>query len=227
MERVLTRFQLEFQRGFRVGRAVGMFLGGLSAREVGRQCGMDHKTVSKWVQRFRLRQARFGVTTGRPKLASERSHRYLMRLADRHHLATVTELLNLWRERVSRFTAYRMLKARGLRFCRKFKKPFISDLNAQRRLRWAMRKSIRREDYWNRLVFSDETMIRRISDRSRGVWRRRGTGLNRDLVNATVRGGGGGLLLWGAVWHGGRSRLQILRQRVTGASYIRTLQVCN
>ena len=45
-----------------------------------------------------------------------------------------------------------------------------------------------------------------------------------DLVQRTLQAGAGSVHVWGAIWHGGRSALQILLQSVNGESYCQILE---
>ena len=57
---------------------------------------------------------------------------------------------------------------------------------------------------WKQVIWSDETKINCIgSDGMRWAWKKAGEGLSDRLVRATVKFGGGSLMMWGCMaWQG-------------------------
>ena len=51
------------------------------------------------------------------------------------------------------------------------------------------------------------------------VWRQPGELLNDDVVIPRVQGGGGSVLVWAAIWTGGRSQLFVVQVSLTGSVY--------
>ena len=56
------------------------------------------------------------------------------------------------------------------------------------------------------------------------VWRLRGERYRDDLVQRTLQGGKDSVHVWGAIWHDGRSCLQILHQNVNGEIYCQVMR---
>jgi transposase len=80
------------------------------------------------------------------------------------------------------------------------KKPFISEKNRKARLKFAEEHVGWTQNEWNRVLFSDETKFNRMgSDGKAYVRRRPGEEFLPMCTKATVKGGGGSLMFWGAM----------------------------
>ena len=95
-------------------------------------------------------------------------------------------------------TVKRILKAQGLNGRIRIKKPRLTKRHKKLRLKFAKKyKSWKKED-WEKVIFSDETRISRIgSDGKRYIWRKVGETLSNRIIEPTVKGGGGNIMIWG------------------------------
>lgn len=89
----------------------------------------------------------------KPIKTTSRSNRLLFRLARVHHLTS--ELMWMWRERVSVNTVYRHFRARGMRKRKRLICPLLTAQHREARLRWCMTRIIWRKAC-SRVVFCDE-----------------------------------------------------------------------
>ena len=98
------------------GRAIGIWEAGLSMRQISQRVGVAVQTISDWKSRYVVEG---NVTrrrrSGRPRQTTERSDRFLVRLAKKHRLLSAPALLQQWKERVSRWTVRRRLLDKQLR----------------------------------------------------------------------------------------------------------------
>ena len=83
-----------------------------------------------------------------------------------------------------------------------------------------MQRSLWRQPQWDRIVWTDESRfcLRVINGRLR-VWRLPGERFHDDVVIPRVQGGGGSVLVWAAIWTGGRSELLHVQGNLTGLVY--------
>lgn len=210
---------------FTVGRAIGMLQSGKSIHFVSEFLHVSRRTVSRWYRQF-LAEENFvrKKASGRPKKTTPRGDRLLRRIASNNRRASSTLLVRLWGENVSRWTLKRRLGSFGLRQYRCPLKPFLSPENRQMRYRWAQNHVFWRLERFQEVIWSDESRFRLFSNDGRiRVWRFRGERYRNDLVNMTAQTGGGSVHVWGAIWHGGRSILQVLYQSVNGERYVEVL----
>jgi transposase len=219
---MVDSFNVAFQRG----RAIGLHEAGVSFTNVARYVGASRRTVLRWWRVFvQTGSVRQKEKAGRARKTTERGDRILTRLAKRHRFATARELLDYWQQQVSIWTVYRRLREVGFRRRRALKRPLLTLRHRQLREQWAMQHSHWRQPQWDRIVWTDESRFcLRVIDGRLRVWRQVGERLRDDVVIPRVQGGGGSVLVWAAIWTGGRSRLYVTQLSVTGVLYRRVLE---
>lgn len=212
---------------FTVGRAIGMLQCGKSQSFVANVLNVSRKSVRRWYACF-LRDGAVvrRKSTGRPQKTTQRSNNLLRLLAISNRFASCPLLLRLWGEHVSLFTIRRRLGTFGFKQYRSPLKPFLSPDNRIRRYQWAQNHVFWPINRFFKVVWSDESRFRLLVNDGRvKVWRTRGEDRYRnDLVVRMTQAGGGSVHVWGAIWHDGRSQLQILRQTVNGERYCQIIQ---
>lgn len=211
---------------FLVGRAIGFIECGRSIAFVARHLNVSRTSVRRWLREFRNSgHVARRKSPGRPHVTTPRSNRLLGRIARFQRFCSAPMLLQLWGERVSSSTLRRRMKALGYRQYRAALKPFLSEANRQARYRWCQNHVFWPPLRFQRVIWTDESRFRLlINDGRVRVWRQRGERYRQDLQKRAMQGGGGSVHVWGAVWHDGRSVLQILHQTVNGELYCRVLR---
>ena len=137
-----------------------------------------------------------------------------------NRFASSSKLISLWGEPVSRYTVVRRLAKTGLKKYRCPLKPFLFVASKTARYQWCQRRVTWRHQQFQRVAWSDESRFRLFTNDARvRVWRHRGERLRSDLIRPRIQGCGGSIHVWGAIWHGGRSNLQVPRQSISGQSY--------
>ena len=144
---------------------------------------------------------------GRKKLTTPRQDRIIIKesLRDRRKTSKqmARELETDFGISLSSRTVRRRLQGSGLKYCRAKKKPLLTAAARRKRLLWA--KENRNRD-WGRVLFSDESRYSLVSDRPVCVRRRKGEEYLPECLNPTMKHGGGGIMVWGAlpgvVWDG-------------------------
>ena len=153
--------------------------GGYSGRKITVMLGINLATVQKFLKRFRLRNSMENKQrSGRPGKSSDRTDRQLMRLVKterRKNLKDIT--INLLNEKtpvkISESTVKRRLKFFGFKRRVVKKKISISDANRFKRRAWCRAKlHYTVNNYWRKIIFSDETQICNGKHSKVHVWRR-------------------------------------------------------
>src|SRR5215469_147372 len=97
-------------------------------------------------------------------------------------------------------TVRNALKEAEMKGASKQKKPLLASRHIKARLEFARKYKDWTVDDWKRVVWSDETKINRFgSDGRKWCWRERGSSLKSNHVQATVKFGGGSLMMWGCM----------------------------
>ncbi|GFW59676.1 transposable element Tc1 transposase [Trichonephila clavipes] len=88
------------------------------------------------------------------------------------------------------------------------KKPFISERNRRKRLDFAKSRVNLSDEFWNTVIFSDESKFNIFwSDGRQHVWRKPNTELEKQHLTPTVKYGGGSVLVWSCMAANGVGKL--------------------
>ena len=105
------------------------------------------------------------------------------------------------------------------------KKPFISKKNVKLRLEYAKNFVNKTEDFWKTVIFTDESKFNIFgSDGRRFVWRRENTALELKNLKATVKHGGGSVMVWGAMSAGGVGNIVFVETTMDKNHYLNILK---
>ncbi len=178
---------------------------------------ISHNTVAKVVQTFK----KYGTATisqrrpGRPRKLTPRQERLLMRRVEENRHASSLQLSKEVESQtgvtISRNTIRRTLQRNGMHGCRPRKKPFLKPRHKKARLEFARAHADKDEDYWDSILWSDETKINVFgTDGFKTVWRRKGEEYKEKCMVPTVKYGGGSVLMWGCMSAAGVGELHFI-----------------
>ncbi len=175
---------------------------------------ISQNTVAKVVQIFK----KDGTATisqrhpGRPRKLTTRQERLLMRRVEENRHASSLQLSKEVERQtgvtISRDTIRLTLQRNGVHGCRPRKKPLLKPRHKKARLEFARAHADKDEDYWDSILWSDETKINVFgTDVFKTVWRRKGEEYKEKCMVPTVKHGGGRVLMWGCMSAAGRRAL--------------------
>ncbi len=167
---------------------------------------ISQNTVAKVVQTFKKDRT---VTIsqrrpGRPRKLTPRQERLLMRRVEENRHASSLQLSKEVESQtwvtISRDTIRRTLQRNGMHGCRPQKKPLLKPRHKKACLEFARAHADKDEDYWDSILWSDETKINLFgNDGFKTVWRRKGEEYKEKCMVPTVKQGGGSVLMWGCM----------------------------
>ena len=162
---------------------------------------------------------------GRKRLSSQRADRKLVQLCVNNRRAPSEVLRQQWLAygvTSSARTVRRRLWDAGLKSRHPRKKPLLTPAMKQKRLEWANRYSSWTSDNWSKVVFSDESSLHILDDRTTRIRRRQGEEYNEDCIIRTVKHPLS-VMVWGAISVRGTSRLHIVEGTMRKEQYIQVL----
>lgn len=166
--------------------------------------------------------------SGRPKVSGARDDRLLVRASIQNRKLTVPALRLAWQQAgvtASDTTVRRRLSAAGLNGHVAVKKPLLTARHRQLRLEFARRHEQWSWVDWSCVLFTDESKFNMFQTDGRVYIRRRtGERFNDDCVVPTVKFGGGGVMVWGAMTYRGTGMLTKVDGRLNGPGYVNILQ---
>lgn len=147
----------EFDRG----RVVGAHDAGISERRIVDMYGFARTTVDRVIKDYEERGfTKAAPRSGKPPKLQEDDKSRLLEIVEDNHLASLSEITaqmrNIILDDVSESTIRRALHTEGYFGRVGMRKPFISEINRQKRLLWANERLSWRKD-WNFITWSDKS----------------------------------------------------------------------
>jgi len=162
------------------------------------------RVLSKTDKRFIIRQIKIDPKTSAPKITAALENRGV-------HVAISTV------RNVCHKNGYHGRVVR--------KKFWINETNRKKRLEFAKQHLNKSQEYWNTVLFSDESKFNIFnSDGRRTVWRKKNTELDPKNLIPTVKHGGGSVLVWGCMSATGVGKLHIINGIMDHKMYIEILK---
>uniref|UniRef100_A0A8C5M9G9 Transposase n=1 Tax=Leptobrachium leishanense TaxID=445787 RepID=A0A8C5M9G9_9ANUR len=137
---------------------------------------------------------------GRPRKTTVVDDRRILSLVKKTPFTTVGHIKNTLQEVgvcVSKSTIKRRLHQSEYRGFTTRRKPLVSLKNRKARLEFAKQHLTKPSQFWNKILWTDETKINLYqSDGKRRVWRRKGTAHDPKHTTSSVKLGGGSVMAW-------------------------------
>ncbi len=178
---------------------------------------ISQNTVAKVVQTFK----KDGTATisqrrpGHPRKLTPHQERLLMRRVEENRHASSLQLSKEVESQtgvtISHDTIRRTLQRNGMHGCRPRKKTLLKPRHKKARLEFARAHADKDEDYWDSILWIDETKINVFgTDGFKTVWRRKGEEYKEKCMVPTVKHGGGSVLMWGCMSAAGVGELHFI-----------------
>ncbi len=174
-------------------------------REIAKTLGVAKTTV--WnILKKKERTGELSNTKrpGRPRKTTVVDDRRILSLVKKTPFTTVSQIKNTLQEVgvcVSKSTIKRRLHQSEYRGFTTRCKPLVSLKNRKARLEFAKRHLKKPSQFWNNILWTDETKINLYqSDGKRRVWRRKGTAHDPKHTTSSVKHGGG-VGMYGCQWN--------------------------
>ena len=201
---------------------VSLLQSGLSYRQVADRLVLGYGTVQKIATVSGIERVR--PKRGRPSKLSETTKRSIVRnVCSGKYDTAVQAARDLQTDQgitVNPQTIRNVLKSKGLRARHKVKKPAISLRNRKKRLEFAKVHEHWTLADWSRVIWSDETKINRFaSDGRLWCWKRNDEGLSNRTTQATVKHGGGSVMIRGCMTANGVGDVKRIEGTMNGQVY--------
>ena len=133
--------------------------------EIGNELNIPRTTVESFLKRFReWGSAENHSRPGRPRKTSITSDQYLTRAALKETKLPLQEFKSACNISVSIRTLQRRLQTDGIRKWRAVKRALLTEKHAKNRLRWARKHQHWTAEDWAKVIWSDESAIKKNSD---------------------------------------------------------------
>lgn len=181
------------------------------------------------VQKILLKHQRLGTVADRPgrgrkRKSDHREDRKIIREIKKNPSITIREIKEKLNLSISDRVIRRRIAENGLKSHFARKRPFISQINKKKRLKFARAHITKPLEFWKSVVWSDESKFELFNKKRRQrVWRRSGEALQDKHLQPTVKHGGGNIMVWGCFSWFGVGNLAVINGIMTADGYIDVL----
>lgn len=178
---------------------------GKSLSEIGEIISRSRYTVRSIINRFKDSKSLTSCRrSGRPKKLTNKEERSVVNCIKKNPRTTSSELAagicEQFGKTVSTKTVRNIIHKAGYFSRIPRPKPFISKVNKAKRLEFANRYVNKETDFWDHVIFSDESKFNIFRNDGRElVWRKPNTALQKQNLLPTIKHGGGGVMVWGCM----------------------------
>lgn len=202
---------------------------GYSNRKIASIFGKTHTAINKVIITYN-EEGR--LTTkhrpGRPRITSTRLDKKIKNLSEHNPRLSApkikAKLQNEGHSTPSTDTIRRRLYEDGKhgRVARKL--PFVSKVNLVKRMKFYHENVLKPAEFWNRILWTDESMIRMKYSHGRVfVWRKAGEALSYKCATPTLKSLQKGVMVWGCISSYGVGKIVMLEGKVNATVYLKLL----
>lgn len=200
-----------------------------SLNEISQQIGRPRSTVQSIINRFCVtKSVKNKPRSGRPEILSKQDKHYILREIKKNPKISAPKLSADLQQRgstVSASTVRNICRKEGYHGRVPRKKFWVGKANRKKRLLFAQAHRDKGNDFWNKVIFSDESKFNIFgSDGRQMVWRQKNCELQPKNLVPTVKHGGGSVLVWGCMSSFGVGKLHIIRGKMDQYMYIDILK---
>ena len=196
------------------GQIIGALQHGASFVGAATAVKCNEKTARDTLKRFTTQPT--NVTKkrpGRPLTYDDRFERKLLRFVRPNPKATYAQIKSALDTYLSHDVLYRILKKHGLTNWMCKKRPFLSEAVAKKRLAFALEHKDWTYEEWATIIFSDECSVERGAGAQRTwAFRTPQQKWSKEFIDTYKKGHDISVMVWGAIWVGGRSEIFIMNR---------------
>lgn len=199
---------------------------GDSLRKIALDFNISAEGVRKIVHRLQQNgTAENQPKSGRPRKTTRKQDRVIVREVKKNFFVSTKQLKSDLNLPIQETQIRARIKEAGFAGRISRKRPFISKINAKKRLAFAKQFKNKSPDFWKKVVFSDESKFElRCCNRRKYVWRKQGECFKSTVITPTVKHGGGSVCVWGCFSANGVGNLHFIDGILTGAGYVNILE---
>lgn len=203
---------------------------GKSVRKIAEMVNCPKSTIQDIIQRFKTsKSVENKPKSGRPKLFSHADERWIVQQVKKDPCLSApklaSEVSQYLGKAVNAETIRSVLRKQNFHGRVARKKPFISKQNKKKRLEFAKMNKIMDLSFWSKVLYSDESKFNIFrSDGRHYVWRKPCTEMKQSHVKATIKHGGGSVMVWGCMSAAGVGNLHFIEGNMDQHQYLRILK---
>lgn len=201
-----------------------------SIRDIAKMVDRSHSTVYDVIKRFKT----YGNVGNQPrsscrKILSQYEERWILREIKKNPKVSAVQLAKeikiYFKKSLHPETVRNVLRKHNLHGRVARKKPYISEVNKKKRKDYAQQHINKDYSFWSKVIFTDESKINMFgSDGKTYVWRKPNEALNPKNLCASMKHGGGSVMVWGCMSAAGPGQLHIIEGIMDQNMYLEILK---
>uniref|UniRef100_A0A3Q3J790 Tc1-like transposase DDE domain-containing protein n=1 Tax=Monopterus albus TaxID=43700 RepID=A0A3Q3J790_MONAL len=208
---------------------VAAYESGKGFKKISKDFEISHSTVRKIVYKWRAFKTTANMPrSGRPSKFTPRADRKMLKEVSKNPKMSSRDLqqaLATVDVEVHASTIRKRLHKFNLHGRRARRKPLLSKRNIKARLTFARENVDKDQDFWNNVLWTDESKIELFGHQSRGhVWRKPNIAFQEKNLIPTVKHGGGSVMVWGCFAAAGPGQLTIIESTMNSTVYQKVLE---
>lgn len=196
--------------------------------QIGNDLHIPRQTVLSFLKRLNQRQSTENLhRSGRPRKTTATADRWLVRTALAETRLPLKELKSICNIPLSTRTIQRRLEEENIRKWRGVKRALLDNNHAKQRLEWARKHQHWTIEQWARVVWSDESAIKKNSDtKTVWVWRHQNQREKYLPINVVGKKRDGGLsqMVWGCFAGNKLGPLVFIDENINASVYSTVLE---
>lgn len=206
------------------------YYNGKTAKELAEMFNIKLRTIYNIIKRAeKENRLHLNNSTGRPPKLNRRDQSKILKKIEDNPQTSLRQLaLNIKNDchkEVSHETVRKVLKIHKYSSHVARKKPLLSAVNIEKRLNFSIANVTNAAEYWNDVIFCDETKIMLYQhDGPSKVWRKPKSALQQKNIIPTVKFGKLSVMVWGCISSKGVGELRIFNERMTKEYYLDILK---
>lgn len=200
---------------------IKLYLEGNSFRQIGNTIGRHYSTVYSIIKKY-TSTGDLGSNhqqAGRPKLLTPREERNLIAsVAENPKISSsvlCSNILETAGKKVCPQTVRNCLHSAGYHGRVARRKPYVSEINKQKRLAFARLHINEPDSFWENVIFSDESKFNIFGyDGPPKVWRKVNEAMKETNLIPTVKHGGGNVMVWGCIAAAGTGNMVFVSNKM-------------
>lgn len=199
---------------------------GSSYRKVEEMTGISFATVQSIYKKFKTHGTTADlVGRGRKRKTSSTMDRAILLNVKKNRFVSAIKIANDLKSnhgvKISDQTVRNRIHEAGFKAMMPIKKPYLTKKHMKRRLEFAKKYANMPMTFWKKVLWSDESKFNlKASDGIQRVWRKPDEAYKLSCMRATVKFGGGNIMVWGAMAWRGVGKLEFIDDRMNADMYI-------
>ncbi|KAK3880389.1 hypothetical protein Pcinc_015155 [Petrolisthes cinctipes] len=158
------------------GRIIGRWEGGASTRDIADDVGVSQRTVERWISRWQEEGSLANKPRrGRPRVTTPQQDEQIVAASRNNSKKTAVSITHDLQIQCSAETTRRRLRENSINCHVPACKEVLNDNHRETRLGFALQYLGEDVNFWNHVIFSDESYFTSVEVKARHCWRQKGT----------------------------------------------------